>query len=57
MLIFAAHWPRSLMDRMEDSGSSDRGSNPFGVTNKFGCFRGGLIFLGYFVFHLYFAFH
>ena len=25
-------WPRSLMDRMEDSGSSDRGSNPFGVT-------------------------
>ena len=26
-------WPHSLMDRMEDSGSFDLGSNPGGVTN------------------------
>ena len=27
-------WPHSLMDRMEDSGSFDLGSNPGGVTLK-----------------------
>ena len=27
-------WPHSLMDRMEDSGSFDLGSNPGGVTKS-----------------------
>ena len=32
-IVIFAPWPRSSMDRIQDSGSYDEGSNPFGVTN------------------------